>query len=376
MIKTFDEDKIARTALKLVREKYDAVKQYCKQFFMKNDCVRMHTESDYLEFGSSEVFLINPDTVSGILVNKIYQRFNISVERRKLYDGVYRIIVEGFIFYTFWSVPKAIFNSLFQKHNKTRVVIPEHSFLMCVYRELYNPANVEQMPDNLKLVKQLHSKAQINSSDLKTGSKDFDQRSLKKCLKDCVFVGYRALKYFLPKIKTAKIYEVISDNVDKLIANIKQLKIPKLDIETQNFPILTDFLFTRTRISVNKQDICYIYNSAEYELIPFFKLKYKTACLYVVARFILINIWIVKFFTHNNKITKPVSKNLVTGFKILHNDLMKNNYKMECIVPGIYNYYGLFVDNRISYKQTKKDGDFNYKPKLMMGLHHRLKHFR
>jgi hypothetical protein len=371
MIQKYDIINIENLAEKMVRSKYDIIKDYCSAVFIKQGYVRLQNKSNYIGLGHNDVFVLNATTSSAYIANKIYMKFKSSVNVVHVYTGTYKLLLDGFVFYMFWEVPKPIFESFFYKHGKIREVAPDHAFLICLYRNLYNPGNVDDLFENLKLVSTINKKnIEISGDGESRGIKPKIDKSIKKLLSDCVFVGTRAFKYFeCGSVST--VYEVICDNVEKLCADIAYAH-KNVKIDTQSFPILNDFMFTRTSVSLNGRDICYIYNSAQYELIPFFNMHdYKIGCLYVVARFAIINIWIIKFFIYNKKLDKIRGKKLIAQYKGIHEDLINRRCLLHTVVPPINKYYGVGVDERIIYKQMRvKDKD--YKPKRFYQLHKHL----
>lgn len=351
----FDELAAERRATQLANEEYGAIKTYCFHLFRKKGFVRMQNETTWTGVGAVDVFVRDADAECRYVANRVYTRFpKISPKCESSKHGC-KLVIDLFPFFIFWTVPANIFTAFFKK---SREVVPGHAFLICLYRELYNPVNLKNYNKLVQQITGLQTNLGVTSDIVEgAGEKNIKLVDLKPLLKNAIHIGKVAYKAFGISVIDTDTPEVISDNVLELVQAIKA-KYP-VSVETIDVPILTDFSITRTTITL-RRELLHIYNSAEYELIPYFVTSgQKIGTVFVTARFLLINIWFGKFLGRGNK-------DLIKKYKIMHDELLALLPEMDTrrIVPDLKtgDYCGTNVAENFMWKQDVKWEE--YKPRV------------
>ena len=111
------------------------------------------------------------------------------------------------------------------------------------------------------------------------------------------------------------IITIISPDPTKIFNDIKNMFSDYVSQATRDVKVFSDFRLTRTSIKIgpesSKKEIMYIYNSAAYDLIPINRIystkrKKKTFIQvgnpFVLLRFLLIDIWIIRLALKAEKI--------------------------------------------------------------------------
>lgn len=293
------------------------------------------------------------------------------------------------------------------------IVLPPEVHLIDIYRTLSSPASIEEweneLQNEMKLFKYLNERIQtgiIGSSD-----NNLDIRKLIgekiyndfiKNNKSIVLLGEHALKLISDiKINTNIIQLISSDDIENdflIISNIiRQLdpNIPIIKI-VRDLDIMQDFRLKRTTIKIgeigNQKEIMYIYNTAHYDLIPFNRYYDENNIIqianpFVLLRFLLIELWIVRLIKQNGyidetfatfRINELISKLLILRNMIKSNDhginknlfdnFKNNDQKLLKIFQSESNdYIGYYENENLYQKQIAKDAQkkyYDYYPRL------------
>lgn len=348
------------------------------------------------------------------------------------------LLVKDHIIYTKTTIPyqqymividnrrMVYFNNLFPgntklikpiKINKMVVMSPEMQ-LIDLYRTLYSPqlaGNWEtSVKDENKLIKLMRERIDEFSSDLENvkqnskieGSSENDNQKINKKDRNIieeailqefvldnpkvVMIGDHALKTIMPIEKNTNIiachvsgdyFKQITDIIHK--ASGRFVSVVKY---TREMRILKDFNLTRTIVKVGSEqkEVMYIYNSPDYDLIPFNKIynsdKNKKLHFiqignpFVILRFMMINIWMLRLVGSKNadigfvqKRITNIMKNLITLRTMMTNantitTIVEKESNLSVFQNKDYQYLGIYQNDIISQKKkskgTKKFNDY------------------
>jgi len=335
MITFVDKKNIEEISARISRDFAEIVKNAVQQA-IDHGAVRLHETSTHF-------FAENPKRVCAFIVNNLTNKGNkfasVSTICKNL---VYKANISINNIITVWHAPADVINRI---HDANNIFKPKY-YLMVVYRELYNPALIDNFIENQKLVKSIHKKnLQALSSSTKSGG-GYDQ--LYKILNTEVFIGKKAFNFLLEEPMEKIPFEIISDNVSKTLLKLKSLTKSH---KTEEFVIFTDFKFSRTTVKLESGELI-IYNSGEYELIPFINADVRIGAVYVITRFILINIFI-------SRIIEKTKKNNAYLME-MHDKLIAKDFGDAYYIPPVTNYYG--IAQKEKNLMINCDRDIDYKP--------------
>ena len=340
MINSVYESQIKKIAEKNNSEKYKLLYQICDDVFKENNIIKI----------DDNIFHPEPKKLAREIVGKIINTENMTLAYSKtLCKGrVYNLYYEAFVVYIFWKIDKSIYKQYIEK--KDSLILKPKEYLAIKYQDLYNPAKTEDLYENINMLTNLSSMNTIN----------FEQKNYKMApmLKNVVYVGYAGFNKFIDFNFEHYIPEIITDDLDATLNQIKfhsNINYNFGSYKTYDIQIFTDFNLSLTEIYDGDKIILYIYNSAEYELIPFFEAGgYRYGTLLVLLRFLLVRCWINKHY-FNIKNHKDENNMLLT----IHDRLIKNiNYDYSVIPLSAKNYYGKNIERRILWSRCPKEKDF------------------
>lgn len=200
------------------------------------------------------------------------------------------------------------------RKRKVLVVSPEIQ-LLDIYRKLYLPSHAgdwEQLLNNeskmFNLV--LSRKKQIKKID--GGDMPIRQRIdgvlmnyISKSNK--ILIGEHACEILTGIKSTANFIEVLSfspleEDINEIKDLVLKITAEPVNAITRNLEIIGDYRLSRTTIKLGHdkpKEIMYIYNSADYDLIPYNILDSGMRTLwignpFVILRFLLVNMWIIR----------------------------------------------------------------------------------
>ena len=323
----------------------------------------------------------------------------------------YQIVIDNRIFIDIYKLSinsydliLPILTESFNKKNKILVLSPEMQ-LIDIYRTLYSPNKsdvwISTLDDESKLFTYLYSRIEkIKGGDTNINSEmnvNINDRKLielelmKQFIvnnNNIVLIGEHALKIIIGTDISIPIIQIISQNnieddfveIQKIIKNTLNRNIPVIK-STKDLHIMEDFRLKRTSIKIgdNLKEIMYIYNAADYDLIPFNKLSnqsntdkknkslIKIGNPFVLLRFLLIDFWIVRWVKQiggidekyaYNRLESIIHKLLLLRKKISDNtklDNINNLYfdshsHFNIFQSNSENYIGIYNDEIISQK--------------------------
>jgi hypothetical protein len=302
---------------------FAAIIEFCNEYFLANKIIKLHEEA-------SDVFCENPEKLARKLAQKLYNskltyygaHINPSVAIRC--EKISYILRVGILdMFVFWNA-----SAYFKYFYKKKLVLSPKYYLIDVYKNIYNIANIKNIKENIALVKQINlSEKEINFSSSISGAGSNKKSSLLK-RKDIIWIGSRALKAYFPKNKEnlymfEDVYEIIADST--IAAEFCGKK--------EHIFILKDFTLYRWVCKIGQATVI-IYNSADYELLTYFNYKNrKIASYYIMLRFLLISALFYRIAGNKNESYKKL---------FIHNKMSELTLPIEILMPE--NYYGTYID--------------------------------
>lgn len=212
-----------------------------------------------------------------------------------------------------------------------------------LYHEIYLP---EYWADREKLEKQIYNiKKIIGSSEIISNSLEQIFTFLSES-NHTVLVGSFALGK-----KTSSITWLSSDVEYDISYFVNLWSDQDVDIISDMVQMLDDDRLKRTAIKLNGRAIIYIFNSPEYELVPYscvdvFNRKIRIGNPHVIIRFFLVDLWIIKKIELKGKLSNQFVVNKTRKIE----NYIKEVSTME-FEP--IEYIGQYVNEVIDYKRKK-----------------------
>ena len=254
--------------------------------------------------------------------------------------------------------------------------------LISLYGDLYNPSKAAEWENLLKLeeplLKQVYDRIGIlggKCTDCKV-KRTNDINTLKQLIfthfipkKMYVLLGIWALDVYNSKeSKSTEKIQVISkrsieDDLQDLIDFLGQYTDFAVTYRKKNIMIHKDFRMHKFIIYIRypklgkttQKPIMDIYNNAQFELIPYIeKSGYMLANIFVLSRFIMIDLWVIRIIHKMNLIQKEFLKTKIRNLF----DLMKQIKKIDSVIFGTQ-YLGEFQDYSIAKKLEMMEKNFS-----------------
>lgn len=196
---------------------------------------------------------------------------------------------------------------------KVLVVSPEIQ-LLDIYRKLYLPnyaGEWEKLVNNeTKMFSMVLSRKQKIK---KEGGATPQREKIDGALMDYIsqsnklLIGDHACEILLGIKSTANFIEVLSfaplqDDIEEIKMLVKKITSEPVNASTRNLEVIGDYRLSRTTIKLGHdrpKEILYIYNSTDYDLIPYNILESTSRTLwianpFVILRFLLVNMWMIR----------------------------------------------------------------------------------
>jgi hypothetical protein len=251
-------------------------------------------------------------------------------------SGKYGIYVDNRQIVTIIGVPHGTVNIVKPElvksfdRNKEFAVIPAEIQLLDIYRTLYTPGETglweEYLSDENQLFHHLRKreKAIRGAASEDDGVSHSDRVRITNTIMqkfivnnpDVILLGEHALFVISEDpIKTHILQVCTTMDAGEVLAKLKMLGgMPQLTIKKKQLNIMKDFMLHRAVIKVGDKELMYIYNSASYELLPFNtvhangKSFLRLANPFVILRFLLVEIWMVRWVQAKGKIDETYAK--------------------------------------------------------------------
>ena len=188
--------------------------------------------------------------------------------------------------------------------------------LISTYRDLYSPSTAicNSFDDVLLAEKRLFGYMTSRITEIIGGQKSNIRSKVKKIVlgfialnKHMVLIGEEAASYMVDHEVIDNLIEVISERPALELVNVIRAEGISATYSRKELFVISDFRLTRTTIKIDDgKDVVYVYNSAKYDLIPFNEISggLRIGSPFVVMRFLLINIWIIRWIMSTGKINE------------------------------------------------------------------------
>lgn len=276
--------------------------------------------------------------------------------------------------------------------NKPLRVLPEEIMIIDIYRGLYSPSKIGQWEDLYKLETVLFDRLRakdindIEGETSRTGGAKIDMNRVKGIIKDMtwiikpddIIIGEYALKakgivdrvtnklQFISSISTSILIREITNLLNRKLGLAEDDKTLKLGYQKYDLAIPGDFMLKKVTIYIDidgkDQNLCDVYNSTSYEIIPYDVLadkgisntsNKKYGSYWVLLRFLFIEIWALQMIKGvNEKAGKDTSFfnnkiNIILGWIAGLRESTKDNVKFPMT------YQGVFIKENVSKKSLQ-----------------------
>ena len=264
--------------------------------------------------------------------NLCAERCNATVMRTEIYGKEFTIRIQDRPLVTLIYIGKFMREIIRPLSINDIHYVPPDFHLLQLYRNLYMPLDVweESLHDEMRLYRWLKSeygknqKKFIGSSEDKTDFRKIRVELKSQLLKylsdrkDIILIGACAYD-ILTNVESDSNVEIlgteaIANEMTEWIRKRVQLNTTS---KKSDIMLISDFRLNRTTIFVsnqtNKIPIMYIYNSLEYDLVPYNKSTHsiysgQIGNPFVILRYILIDIWIIKVIRAHGGIDEEFAK--------------------------------------------------------------------
>lgn len=358
----FDKDSLpalkeqAKLVLNRMREeRYGAIYEVIENFIKENPVLvstAIHIDRKYT------VYCTNTLRMANNLANEI-AKINHYVEMRTLVPyHSFSVVVENNPFVIFRKLTKfrnaEIIDIISVREVNGFKTLPRELDLIAIYWSLYTIKNADEW-DNIKQEEQSLMNIIIGGKE----PEKIDIHRLYNILMgiDAVLIGFYGSAYY-GTISSNDRLQVISCSIENTlvqVGNILDKFHIKYNVQEQDIKLPIDLRLKRVTIYaavVNKDvelPIMDIFNSAEYELIPYIcHNKIKVGHPYVIAKFLLIDWWICE---------------LVRGCEEKQKRILDTIDQIRSHAPTIDLVYGVYDDENTALKKLYGASSFySYKP--------------
>ena len=283
------------------------------------------------------------------------------------------------------------------------VMSPE-MMLIDIYRQLSSPASAGDWESLLEREAKLFQILTSRKKEIVGGKlskrlrADLENRILKYLsTSEHILIGEHACKALVGSEVTSPVIEILAQdlNLDEL-KNVIHEVVPDPVIKyDRDLQIIEDFRLMRTTVKVGSQDdsveVMYIYNSPDYDLIPYNMVETKKGFYlrvgnpFVVMRFLLINIWIVRWLRELGRIDKSFATRRVDhqiGLVLrIRKALGIGKIETTSAKPGLrifqrHDYLGCFMSDQLALKLTALESDHRYPDYVPLAYYRQFGHLR
>lgn len=178
--------------------------------------------------------------------------------------------------------------------------------------------------------------------------------------KDVILTGEIAAMFLLKK-PLSGILTIIAKNSSNTGKEILQILGTGASIENSNVRLFSDFRLQRLNVRVDRKTILYIYNSAEYDLVPIIRFEreknqiLQIANPFVISRFLLIEIWVLRLVHSVGGIKEDLMNlrmNALINITLNIGESTRNGIFSKYIFqPNDSDYIGVYITDVIAHKQ-------------------------
>jgi hypothetical protein len=279
------------------------------------------------------------------------------------------------------------------------LILPLMFHLMDMYRSLYSPAQAGKWEELLGIEKKIITNLSVET--LKGAGEEFvitgvvRQKIVNQIIEkfitnnqNCVLIGEYALKLLIntevennilqiiyapsEQLKIGQVIEKLAP-IRKIVADVTKRDIP-VEFSYGNVKVMQDTRLMRISVKIgserNRKEVMYIY-AITYDMIPFNKIYVKKGLPtiqvgdpFVIMRFLLIEIWIIRWISASKKIEKTFAdrriNSLISRYVTLHKMLDKQTGGLRVFSKQ---FVGVYEDEilmqKISMQQSKRYAQYS-----------------
>lgn len=358
---------------------------------------RERSWDDYVYHLYSESALSHANTLTNTIARTlvVQKKTDIIAMRTKIAHVSYEIVVDGRVmvmFHNLKSNPVRAIDLIRPIAAKWFVgdtgplaatgvsVLSPETYLLDIYWELTSPALADEWQANLDmetaLVKMLGTRrSALKRVDGGDGGDDISLKLLKEFVANndhVLLLGEHALRFYDAEVVlSSSVIHVISDlSADEIIGAIRVIVAPLPATKNdRTLNMMQDARLRRLTIRVgdehDSREVMYVYNSAEYDLVPFNTLKSEEHSIrvgnpYVLLRFMLVDLWMIKWVLSMGKINEQFANkrmdNILTNFFALRDKL--NGICVFQTHDYIGTYHDEIIDQKMSSIGSQKFKDY------------------
>lgn len=320
------------TKLKVYQPISKLIQSYCNT---NNLCIGEYDDGHIFSIYGSYIFR-HANNISNVLAEFTpFVKLSTNLKNKE-----FTIWVDGIRMIGLYNIDRSLYTIL----EKFKMIPPEIN-LVSIYRDIYNPGNWGSIKllyesEKKEWVRIMQKKIITKKTNLSNGSSDKHKKIkpknkyidiildwLKNIPIDYVIVGSVGAHMMLSGIKcndTKSIQIIVSDvewAVKLLKSHIRKHTNDKILLKSRNMNVVHDVRLANTTAFVEldgrRHYICNIYNSAEYEVIPFATIGgYRIGTIPVLLRYLFIEIYIMNMDIKNKKYNMGINDTLKTAMLI------------------------------------------------------------
>lgn len=358
---------------------------------------------------------------SNELTNKIFELNKNVILKTVIRNREFKININGITFIEIYSIAtkeqniSAIFPNIsydginFEHEKKNMLVVDPMLELISVYRKLYHPRFYDEWKEILEyendLLFNFLDRQKALTSSINTLLKEGGKSKKKEYVKDDIIsniimkvyekyvvdndqvvllgkFGYDVInkQSFKPDKEFNRLQILTTDVSDNLLINITKI-VSSIDssytiLSYQQYThVFNDHRLKRTIYKINDTKVFVeVYNSAEYDLIPYLKIPVKNSFVqvgnqFVLMRFVMVSSWVISLAKNTGKLRDEIFSSEQKKYINLLKDIRK--LKKPLFEP---NYVGKYVSDELSKKELMKNsGTSDYIPLLYTKNHKELR---
>ncbi len=301
--------------INLLLEKERSLEDYVYELYTEDPLINANSITNKIDVWINDK--LKDKTKIVFLSTKIpYQRYEIFLDGR-LIVLVLALPTGGY------DIVQPLSTKSFNQEFQLLILSPE-IYLIDIYRTLYSPNAVDNwetaISDENKLFQHLKKRIKGKGVDPVDGGADEElshemrqkiELALMKFVtnnRQTVLIGEHAMHLLIKSELKTKIVQILSVDPDTDVLEIKKVifsvlgKNVPITTTTKELHIMQDYRIRRMSVRIMKKEVMYIYNSPQYDLIPFNTAMNGDSFIqvgnpFVVLRFLLIDYWMIRWLS-------------------------------------------------------------------------------
>lgn len=243
-------------------------------------------------------------------------------------------------------------------------VIPPILQLISIFQDLYNPEKADEWDALREVAEKVIPLSPISGA--KEGPNSIFMKNFIKLNPEILLIGDTA-NTVLNNVQHNDTLEIITAlDTNFIFKEFQKYYLKPLTMKTSNLLIFSDYRLEKTVVKNDKRTVMVIYNSAHYELVPYFKHgNYNIANKYVLLRFAVIDMFNINMLAAMERLDHAFAERRLAQ--------LSNNYRHFAIMDDIKeNFIGRIVDPSRELKIKKQESRLfmDYYPQKYMQSQH------